>query len=286
MLTPAVLTLRQAEEEDRSQLTNLLHFETYVHRHLDWRRPLDWLGKSPFLVGERSGRLSAALACPPDPSRVAWLRLFAVGTREEPENAWRLLWPAALEKLAGKAEEVVAIPVQGWIQNILSKSNFEHTHDVVVLDWHPSNGKSAIEDRGSQTAMRVMRDNDIASVFDVDRSSFPALWQNSKETIHLALEQAAVATVVEVDGRVVAYQISTMSSQGLHLARLAVHPDYQGRHFALSLVADLQERTSANQEHRLSVNTQDINTPSLGLYERAGFKRTGEAFPVYQMALS
>src|SRR3990170_910727 len=99
MAAPAVLSLRPAMEEDRSRLTILLHFETYVHRHLDWRQPLDWLGQDPYFVLETGERLSAALACQPDPPGVAWVRIFAVATRLDPAEAWTNLWPPARNSL-------------------------------------------------------------------------------------------------------------------------------------------------------------------------------------------
>ena len=55
--------LRPAVPSDHRQLTNLMHFSPYVHRHLDWRYPLDWIGASPFFVLENDGQISAALAC-------------------------------------------------------------------------------------------------------------------------------------------------------------------------------------------------------------------------------
>ena len=38
---PAVLT-------DQRQIANLMHFSPTIHRHLDWRYPLDWIGSAAF----------------------------------------------------------------------------------------------------------------------------------------------------------------------------------------------------------------------------------------------
>jgi ribosomal protein S18 acetylase RimI-like enzyme len=286
MATPAVLTLRKAQEEDRGRLANLLHFEAHVHRHLDWRHALDWLGRHPFLVAENSGRLGAALACPPDPPSIAWLRLFAVSARTTPSEAWKVLWPAAEEQLAEKVNQVVAIPLYGWFNELLSASQFEHVHNVVVLEWEPEFEKSLLN-QGEQVAdVRAMRNEDLASVLAVDNGGFPPLWQHSLETIQMAFAHCSNATIIEVEGEVAAYQISTISGQGLHLARLAVHPKWQGKHFAQSLVHKLQSEVGQLQKQRLTVNTQDINKPSLALYEKAGFKFTNESFPVYQLEIS
>ena len=71
------LKVRQAAEQERQKIASLIHYEPYVHRHLDWRTPLDWLGSPYFWVVEREDRIVAALACPTDPETVAWIRLFA-----------------------------------------------------------------------------------------------------------------------------------------------------------------------------------------------------------------
>jgi ribosomal protein S18 acetylase RimI-like enzyme len=281
MAVPAVLSFRSATEDDRSRLANLLHFETHVHRHLDWRRPLDWLGSQPFLVSDSGGRMQAALACPQDPPGVAWLRLFAVVTRLSTEEAWELLWPAARLQLGELgAKEAAAIPLYDWFRRLLAGSGFGHTHNVVVLDW-----RVAPVETESQ-AMRPMRWEDLPAVHAVDAAAFAPLWQNSLAALEQAYKQAGLATVVEDGGEIVAYQLSTLTTQGLHLARLATHPNMQGRGLALRLVRDLQANVVRRGDQRLSVNTQDNNTPSLSLYKKLGFELTQELFPVYQLDLS
>jgi ribosomal protein S18 acetylase RimI-like enzyme len=280
MAVPAVLNPRSAIEEDRSRLANLLHFETHVHRHLDWRRPLDWLGQDPYLVLESGGRLLAALVCPPDPPGVSWIRLFAATSRFDPHEAWAALWPQAQTHLLKlNVQHIAVIPLQEWFRNILSASQFSHTHNVVVLDWQPK--ETAYEETAGQN-LRPMTEDDIGGVVEVDREAFAPLWQNSKEAVQLALKQAGLATVIEDQGTIIAFQISTRASRGLHLARLATHPQYQGRGLGAALVRHVQQQVLDHKGNQLTVNTQDNNEPSLALYAKLGFKITREQFPVFQ----
>ncbi|MEX2161222.1 MAG: GNAT family N-acetyltransferase [Anaerolineales bacterium] len=286
MAVPAVLSPRVAIEEDRSRLANLLHFETHVHRHLDWRRPLDWLGRSPYLVLEAGGRINAALACPPDPPEVAWIRLFATAARIGPADAWSLLWPQTVEDLQAQAVHyVAAIPLREWFRTILISADFSHAHNVVVLDWRPDQEPTPPA-LPSGHVLRSMKVEDIPRIAAVDRAAFAPLWQNSPQAVGRAFEQAGFATVVEGEGRIVAFQISTRGSRGLHLARLATHPDMQGKGLAQALMHDVQAHIIGRQESLLTVNTQDNNAPSLALYEKLGFHLTGEEFPVLQYALN
>lgn len=288
MVVPAVLDIRTARDKDRSRLANLLHFETYVHRHLDWRRPLDWLGYEPYLVAENGGRLVGALACPPDPPGVAWLRFFVSSSPTVTWETWDTLWNSAREILIANklAEHAVAIPLQDWFRDLIAKSQFTHNHNVVVLDWRPPTKTAGLEHKAPAAEVRPMLQSDLEAVHAVDFAAFRPLWRHSLDTVHLAFAQSARASVVEEDGEVVAYQISTPSSQGLHLARLATHPDYQGRGIAKALILHVQQQIAKRPHLRLTVNTQDNNLPSLGLYQKLSFKFTGETFPVYQLELS
>ena len=64
------LRVRPAVPQDQHQIANLMFFETHVHRHLDWRAPLEWLGSPFYWVVEDNGRVLAVLACPQDPDGV------------------------------------------------------------------------------------------------------------------------------------------------------------------------------------------------------------------------
>jgi ribosomal-protein-alanine N-acetyltransferase len=283
MAAPAVLSLRSATEEDRSHLANLLHFESHVHRHLDWRRPLDWLGTHPFLVLENAGRITATLACPQDPPGVAWVRLFAAVTRQDTQEAWDALWPQAQDELVELgASEAAAIPLYEWFRKLVAGSGFDFSHNVVVLDWIPTEAESK---GGAQFSINRMRLEDLSAVQAVDKASFAPLWQNSVAALQQAYDQSGYATVIIEQGRIVAYQLSTSNAQGLHLARLATHPSMQGKGLARALVEDLLVFARSKNSQRVTVNTQDNNQPSLGLYKKLGFKPTGERFPVFHRSL-
>ena len=83
----------------------------------------------------------------------------------------------------------------------------------------------------------------------------------------------------------VGYQISTSFPFSGHLARLAVRPEYQRMNVAYGLVHDLLARFKQQGIWRATVNTQDSNLASISLYEKIGFRRTGEEFAVYEIPL-
>src|SRR4030065_225651 len=91
--------IRTAQSYDRSRLANLIHFGSHIHQHLDWKSPLDWITKQPYLIMERDGGLFAALACPPELPDITWIRLFAVSSNFSVDRAWKSLWNATTEEL-------------------------------------------------------------------------------------------------------------------------------------------------------------------------------------------
>lgn len=275
------LEVRPAVDKDRQQLANLLHFETSVHRHLDWRPPLDWLGQTPFLVAEADSTIHAALAAPPDPPDVSWIRMFAASSEWSAQKAWEALWPVAQAELhSRKIKTVAAIPLQKWLQEILEQSHFQQIHNVILLLWQKGTELPTPGECGC--VIRPMNFDDLPGVVEVDDQSFGPIWRNSFDSLELAFRQSAVATVAEDESGITAYQISTANPMGGHLARLAVSPQAQGKGIGYSLLYDLLNQFERRGAVRVSVNTQQDNLASLGLYHKAGFQETGELYPVYQ----
>lgn len=279
------MNIRTATRDDTQQLANLIHFEAYVHRHLDYRPPLDWIGMNPFPILIKRGEILAALACPPDPPQVAWVRLFATSNRIMVEQAWQYLWGEARAQLCQdhKPQWVAALPMYSWFERLLSQNGFEQTYQIVMLRCEID--RLPREVTPSSTSIRPMTLDDLALVEDIDTQAFAPLWQNSKAYLEVAFRQAAVATIAERDGKPVGYQISTITPVGGHLARLAVFPEIQGQGVGWALLQDLLTQFARRGARILTVNTQKDNLTSLKLYKAAGFQLTGEEYPVYQQAM-
>lgn len=271
--------VRPADTKDHHQLSNLIFFETRLHRHLDWRSPLDWLGNPFYWALDDGGHITAALACPIEAKGIAWIRLFVYAGRWSAENAWTLLWSTAIEEVArAGGATVAAIAVQPWFQSVLAASGFENRQQIVMLEWRyqPWAGKAADGIR-----IRKMVEADLPEVEKIDAASFHPLWHNPLETLHKAFIQSLFATVAEDDRGIFSYQLTTGNGQRAHLARLAVHPNMQSRGFGKLLLIDLFTRLTQNGIGKLSVNTQNDNLSSLNLYQKMGFVRTGEQHPVF-----
>ena len=272
--------VRPAGLNDHQQLANLIFFETHLHRHLDWRSPLEWLGAPFYWALDDGGQITSALACPTEAMGIAWIRLFVYSGRWLAEDAWNMLWSTAREEItqAGGAT-VAAIVMQPWFQNILVASRFENRQQVVMLEWRY---QPRVWSEAGGIHIRKMEEADLPEVEKLDASSFVPLWHNPLETLRRALAQALIATVAEDEhGELVGYQLSTGGGGRAHLARLAVHPSTQGHGVGRALLNNLFARLVPGGYTKITVNTQNDNQVSLNLYQKMGFVRTGEQYPVY-----
>jgi [ribosomal protein S18]-alanine N-acetyltransferase len=275
------LQVRLAGLQDRQSISSLIFYENHAHRHLDWRPPLDWLGSPYFWLIEENGRVRAALACPPDPPGIAWVRLFVFGGGLPPDEAWSALWSVARDEITRRGgAQVGVIAIQGWIRNLLAESGFDLPQSIVMLEWKGRPVMPPSPPRGVQ--LRPMAETDLSEVAEVDADAFVPFWHNSLDTLRRAFSQAVVATVAESEAGMVGYQLSTGNPTGAHLARLAVRREAQGNGLGAALVAELILQMRRRGAIRISVNTQNDNHASLKLYQKMGFTRTGEEYPVYR----
>jgi len=271
--------VRPANLNDYPQISGLTFFESHLHRHLDWRSPLEWLGSPFYWALEEGRRITVALACPCEITGIAWVRLFVYAGNWSAENAWNVLWSTAKHEIArAGGATVAAIAMRPWFQTLLAANGFVSRQQIVMLEWQYQPW-AAREAEGIR--VRRMTQADLPEVEKTDQASFDPLWQNPLETLQRAFSQSLFATVAEDEHRIAGYQITTGGGQRAHLARLAVHPSVRGRGAGKALLSDLFRTLTQNGISRLTVNTQSDNVTSLNLYQKMGFVRTGEQYPVY-----
>jgi ribosomal protein S18 acetylase RimI-like enzyme len=274
--------LRQAERKDYSSLQNFINSLTNVHRHLDWRDALEWLGRQPFWIYEEGQNILGALACPPEPGEVAWVRLFGAANHMPHERIWLELFERALKNLhaCDPVPVVVSLALREWYGNLLKHNGFTHHQDIVVFmfDGRPPEAPK-IDPR---ITLREMVDADLDKVKIIDQMAFETIWRLSLDDLRFAASKSSYCTVAELDGEIIGYTMSSSSGVYAHLARLAVHPGLQRQHLGFALVQDLLDHFINRMDYwGVSLNTQNDNRASLALYHKIGFHETGERFPVF-----
>jgi ribosomal protein S18 acetylase RimI-like enzyme len=273
-----------AEESDFERLAFFLNQNHQIHRHLDWFTALDYLGKEPYLLEVADSQIFAVLCAAPENEKVAWVRVYGVMKNLPEDDPWNRLLPHALSHLKKIGiKRLAALSLHSWFESLLNASEFRNRQNIVVLEWE---GALPQKNRlNNQILIRPMQSADIPIVAHIDHLAFPPLWQNCRAGLEKAFSQTGISTVALNDGEIVGYQISTTMTIYGHLARLAVHPDFQRRGIAFSLVYNLLSQFKTRGFWRVTVNTQSDNKPSLKLYDRFGFTRTSEQIPVYDLLI-
>lgn len=276
------VSIRNATCKDKPLIEDLYWDIHYENRHLDWRNLTDWLDTSSFLVLENKWhKLIAVLVCPQDPPGVAWIKLFLVRYGYNRTEVWDMLFSKALE-LTGKNRPVIAsVALSDWYAQLLEQTSFEKNHELIWLRYDSISETlhSTGERRGF--SLRLMTEKDLFEAQAVDTSAFELIWQLSIEGLRAAMQHASYATVIERQGKIVAYQISSNTVTQAHLSRLAVLPEFQGIGLGKWLLNDLIRYYQTHRINVITVNTHSYNQVALGLYQKTGFRMTGEKYPVY-----
>ncbi len=282
--TPVNSTIFNASPEERIAIDTFLNQDNRTHRHLDWFSPSEWLGQQPFLIEKSVQGIQAVLLAAPEVPRATWVRLFSVRQALPIHEVWGRLFDKATALLREMGvHRIAALSLSEWFTDLLSSSGFHHRDSIVVLAWKKSTQPASILD--PQVEIRPMQPEDMHAVCKIDHAAFSALWQNSLGSLSKACQLPGINTVALKHGEIVGYQISTNLTIHGHLARLAVHPDYQGQQIASALVGDLLQKFTQGGVWHVTVNTQADNKASLAVYQKFGFQTTGETIPVYHRDL-
>jgi [ribosomal protein S18]-alanine N-acetyltransferase len=274
----------EAVQEDYEQLAGFLNHNNRIHRHLDWFSALDWLGSHPFLLEKNNNRILAALCATPENDKAAWVRVFGVRNNLSVERCWQKLLPRAIQRLRERnCQYLAALALHSWFEALLVDSGFVNRQDIIVLEWQGNLSEN--ESQNKDITIRQMALDDLPTVKHIDQLAFPPLWQNSLAGLTKAYHQTGISTVALIDNNIIGYQISTSMTIYGHLARLAVHPNYQKQGIATGLVYNLLKRFVKRGFSRVTVNTQSDNKSSLNLYRKFNFRRTSESIRVYETDL-
>ena len=283
MLSDTPWIIRSATKGDVHNTTQLIERAQWLHQHLDWLDAGSFLNKKPFLLAMYENELIACIACPLSLHNVAWIRIFAVSSNHDPRQLWEQLWPHAIKELRSEGCKIAAaLVISPWLEPLLLQSGFNKTNAVIFLEWLTTSPPSSSSFPGE---LRGLRQADIDPLVELDQKAFRGIWSNTRDELLEAYQSASISTVLEFEGELIGYQISTASAWGAHLARLAVHPTWQGKGIGNAIVTDLMQQVRKRGYHRLTVNTQEDNHRSLSLYRRLGFMATGDRYSVLELMI-
>jgi len=177
---------------------------------------------------------------------------------------------------------VWAMTTQPWLMDMLQESGFSGCGRVVAFSRQAHQTFPEGEDGISVVEMR---EADLSPVEQLDHLAFLPPWQIDSDALRVTFERSMLAIVHRSEDRVTGYLMAGAAPQGLHITRIAVHPEYQRKGIGRGLLIRLLDFGRRRGALRFTVNTQHDNHRSRKLYRSLGFYELGESYPVFRFDL-
>ena len=274
------MLIRPAQDFLLSELRQLANPPHVAYTHLDWLAPEERLLDDSTFALEEDDRLCATISLAPETPDFAWLRFFfSLQDGKHQEHFGDLLNYGKKWLAQNKVNALYSLSHQEWFENLLVRNGFEKSGQIVTL----TTGKPVLHPCNCDpNLIQAISKEDIALISKLDAQCFSAPWLLNKTSLRHCIAGADSATCTRLDGQAVAYQVSHVVFDHIHIARLAVHPDHRGKGYALSLLNSLIADFKNSGDYVFSVNTQQDNHASRALYQSLGFESHQESFPVYK----
>jgi ribosomal-protein-alanine N-acetyltransferase len=275
------LSIRPYERQQHDAVLDLLFYARRQHTHLDWYRVSSFLDLPDTLIytAWENNTIVGVLGVSAPLDGTTWVRIAATDNAVDAQPVLDALWEVLRDKCRAHRIYLVGfLAINRWVLNHLPLMDFAYDEDVVTL------GRVGDELPILQPHPFVIQNaylDVLPELVAIDHTAFDAPWQMSRDEIRHAQRQAASCTVAVFEERIIGYQVSTRHQNTAHLARLAVHPEFQGRGVGAVLLHDLIRGLLRRNVRSITVNTQRSNTHSHQLYARFNFRPNGYDLPVW-----
>jgi ribosomal protein S18 acetylase RimI-like enzyme len=211
---------------------------------------------------------------------VAWLHLFAASGPPGLRAAWNALWEEAKKILTGMGLPAVwVMTTQAWLIDLILESGFSASGRVIAYSRPTHRSLPEIAD---VPAVAPMAAADLPAVEQLDYLAFAPPWRMDGDALCETFDRSILTAVHRTGDRVTGYLMAGSAPQGLHITRIAVHPDHQRKGIGRALLFHVLDFGRRRGALRITVNTQHDNPRSRQLYRALGFSGMGESYPVFR----
>lgn len=130
--------------------------------------------------------------------------------------------------------------------------------------------------------LRRMRLEDIPAVHALDTLSFTLPWSERSFRFEIAENPAAHAWVAEASAEIIGMLVAWLLVDEIHIATLAVHPDWRGAGVGSRLVAQALAELIPLGAKTALLEVRRSNLAAQRLYRRFGFEVVGVRKRYYQ----
>lgn len=217
----------------------------------------------------------------------AHLRAVAFQHNHPPEiELNRLLELIVRDQTETNAVQYLCYGGEYWLSNALKDSGFEQVEAVQFYQLDRlRNRLHSLPTDPSGLTFAPLSPALLDEVATLDAATFDPLWHFGRHDLFELLMRGRMQ-VAWWEGKIAGYSAVCANSRSeAQLARLAVHPDFQGRGIGRALVSD-SIRYAAESFSVLVLNTQINNNRSQSLYRSLGFRPIGSSLPVLGLTVS
>lgn len=275
-------TVKHFGEFDLEQALGFLRDNHLNYSHPDWLSPQERLSGPFTYILEESDEILAMLCTAREDSVAGWVRFFTcLHDGNHKDYFDQLINASTTEHRSQGTQALFSTATAEWYTHLLQGAGFKFDTQVITLAKPVDHNATP----DLSLTIRAMELADLESVLTMDRLAFSPEWRLDQASLEHAFSHSAIASVGLDSNQIIAYSATNAIFGSGHLNRLAVHPTQWGRGLGEQVLEDLNERCNELGITHLTVNTQANNQRSIALYQRAGFRQTGEAMPIYRLEL-
>ena len=113
--------------------------------------------------------------------------------------------------------------------------------------------------------------SDVERIMEIEPLCFTAPWSREAYYAELTQNHFARYTVAELAGEVIGYGGIWVIIDEAHVTNIAIHPDYQGRHYGEQLMRMLIAQALSHGVRHMTLEVRVSNRTAQRLYEKMGF---------------
>lgn len=253
------------------------------------------------------------------PNRL-YLRAIVLANKRSPIKDINQLLRAALElpTVTAKTDDppgrVIFFSRESWPIQPLIAAGFEIVETVenfelnrLMRRWYSFEAEHAELEAQQPIKIRAATSSDFDEIAKLDGLAFDPHWHFSTEQLTTLASHHRLQVAV-IDHNLSAYSIGDKHlvgnqriagytalsqtiqdlsgwrlSRKMHLARIATHPDLQGKGIGRYLLLDVLKHAHSKNIDSIMLNTQSHNKRSQSLYKGYGFRRMGKSFTVLML---
>ena len=130
--------------------------------------------------------------------------------------------------------------------------------------------------------IRKMMLEDIPAVVELDRISFTLPWPERSFRFEVTNNPAARCWVAEIDGRVVGMLVGWMLVDEIHIATIAIHPDFRRQGIGRKLLSHTLRRALEEGAQSSFLEVRESNLGAQEMYRQFGYEPTGRRTRYYK----